>query len=259
MGILNVTPDSFSDGGSYQTCQTALVQARSMRNAGAAIIDVGGESTRPGAAAVSVDEEIERTIPIISAIATDMPSQMISIDTSKPEVMRAAIAAGAGMVNDIYALRQPGALETVAELGVPVCMMHMQGEPRTMQQSPQYLNVVDDVLSFLRSRVDAALRAGISRENIIVDPGFCFGKTLQHNLRLFHALEQFRALELPLLVGVSRKSMIGTVLEKGVEDRLVGSVALATLACWMGASILRVHDVAETMDALKMCEAVKQS
>lgn len=258
MGILNVTPDSFSDGGRYSAHEAALAQARAMVEAGADIIDVGGESTRPGAEAVSLEQELARTIPIIEAIAATLPVA-ISIDTSKPEVMRQAVAAGASMINDVMALRQPGALTTVAALGVPVCLMHMQGQPRTMQQAPSYQDVTAEVMAFLRTRVEVCLDAGIAKDHLIIDPGFGFGKTLTHNLHMFHELERFHELGLPVLVGVSRKSMVGAVLDKPVGERMVGSVALATLAVWMGASIVRVHDVEETVDALKMCMAVKKS
>lgn len=258
MGILNVTPDSFSDGGRFRARQAALDQARAMVEAGADIIDIGGESTRPGANAVSLEDELERTIPVIEAISAELPVP-ISIDTSKPEVMRQAVAAGAGMINDVMALREPGAMEMAAALCVPVCLMHMQGEPRTMQLSPSYQDVTAEVMAFLDDRVQACLAADIDRDHLIIDPGFGFGKTLTHNLHVFHDLARFHELGLPLLVGVSRKSMIGTVLDKPVGERMVGSVALATLAAWMGASILRVHDVEETVDALKMCMAVKQN
>lgn len=258
MGILNVTPDSFSDGGRYSAHEAALAQARAMVEAGADIIDVGGESTRPGAEAVTLEQELARTIPIIEAIAATLPVA-VSIDTSKPEVMRQAVAAGASMINDVMALRQPGALTTVAALGVPVCLMHMQGQPRTMQQAPSYQDVTAEVMAFLRTRVEACLGAGMAKDHLIIDPGFGFGKTLTHNLHMFHELERFHELGLPVLVGVSRKSMVGAVLDKPVGERMVGSVALATLAAWMGASIVRVHDVEETVDALKMCMAVKKS
>ena len=256
MGILNVTPDSFSDGGRFIGREAALRRVREMIEEGAQIIDVGGESTRPGAQAVSVEEELERVIPVIEAIRSesDIP---VSIDTSKPEVMRAAVDAGASLVNDVRALREPGALAAVAELGVPVCLMHMRGEPRTMQQAPRYDDVVAEVLAFLEARVAACEAAGIPRERIILDPGFGFGKTLDHNLALFRALPRFAATGLPVLVGVSRKSMIGQVLEVPVEERQAGSLALASLAVWLGAAIVRSHDVRETVHAVRMTAAVR--
>ncbi len=256
MGILNVTPDSFSDGGRFIGREAALHRVREMIAEGAQIIDVGGESTRPGAQAVSVEEELERVIPVIEAIRSESTIP-ISIDTSKPEVMRAAVDAGASLVNDVRALREPGALAAVAELGVPVCLMHMRGEPRTMQQAPRYDDVVAEVLTFLEERVAACEAAGIPRERIILDPGFGFGKTLDHNLALFRALPRFAATGLPVLVGVSRKSMVGQVLEVPVEERLAGSLALASLAVWLGAAIVRSHDVRETVHAVRMTAAVR--
>ncbi len=256
MGILNVTPDSFSDGGRFIGREAALQRVREMIAEGAQIIDVGGESTRPGAQAVSVEEELERVIPVIEAIRSESTIP-ISIDTSKPEVMRAAVDAGASLVNDVRALREPGALAAVAELGVPVCLMHMRGEPRTMQQAPRYDDVVAEVLTFLEERVAACEAAGIPRERIILDPGFGFGKTLDHNLALFRALPRFAATGLPVLVGVSRKSMVGQVLEVPVEERLAGSLALASLAVWLGAAIVRSHDVRETVHAVRMTAAVR--
>lgn len=258
MGILNITPDSFADGGKYEPLDSALAHARQMANEGAAIIDVGGESTRPGAAEVSEQQELDRVIPIIERIAAELDLP-ISIDTSKPEVMREAVAAGAGLINDVYALRQPGALEMTAQLGVPVCMMHMQGEPRTMQESPEYQNVVEDVIAFLEKRIEAAVEAGIVRERILVDPGFGFGKTLQHNLLLLKQMEHFKQLDIPLLVGMSRKSMIGLVLDAPLDERLHGSVAVAALAAWQGAKVIRVHDVKATVDAIRMVTAVQQA
>jgi dihydropteroate synthase len=257
MGILNVTPDSFSDGGVYFEPHRALEQAQRMVEQGAAIIDIGGESTRPGASPVSVEEELRRVVPLVEALSKALPVP-ISVDTSKPEVMRETVAAGAGMINDIMALRLPGALEAVAQLQVPVCLMHMLGEPRTMQSAPHYDHVVSDVMRFLNDRVEACVLAGIPRERILLDPGFGFGKTLQHNLDLLHALEQFLALELPLLVGISRKSMIGALLgDRPVNGRLNGSLAAAVIAAMKGAAVVRVHDVAETVDALKIVTAVR--
>lgn len=257
MGVVNTTPDSFSDGGRFDSLDKALAQARRVIDGGADILDIGGESTRPGAAEVDADEEIERTVPLIRAVRaeSDIP---ISIDTGKAEVMRAAVAAGATMINDVWALRQPGALAAAAELGVPVCLMHMQGTPATMQQAPSYDDVVAEVRAFLDERIDAALDAGIAREHIIVDPGFGFGKTIAHNLTLLNALGELRAPGVPLLVGLSRKSMIGKILDKPAGDRLYGSVALAVIAALHGADILRVHDVAETADAVQMLRALRQ-
>ncbi|MBK8162437.1 MAG: dihydropteroate synthase [Gammaproteobacteria bacterium] len=259
MGILNVTPDSFWDGGDFFSPQTAVARALRMTGEGAAIIDVGGESTRPGAGAVAEAEEIERIIPVIREIRAAVPAAVISVDTSKPAVMRAAVAAGAGLINDVRALREPGALEAARELGVPVCLMHMQGEPRTMQQAPHYDDVVREVMEFLSARIEACLRAGIPRARLLVDPGFGFGKTATHNLELLRRLDRFRELDCPLLVGLSRKSLIGTVLGHPVEGRLYGSIALATLAVWQGASIVRAHDVAATVDAARLCGAVMES
>jgi dihydropteroate synthase len=259
MGILNVTPDSFSDGGRFIKPQTAMEHVRQMVSAGADIIDIGGESTRPGARAVSVEEELHRVIPVIEAIRQESEIP-VSVDTSKPEVMRQAVAAGASMINDVRALREAGALQTAAELQVPVCLMHMQGQPRTMQTSPHYEDVVQEVLAFLQERAEACRAAGIDPSRIILDPGFGFGKTVQHNLLLFQQLARFTESGYPVLVGVSRKSMIGKLLgERPVEERVAASVGLASLACWLGAAIVRVHDVQETADALKMCRAVKQA
>lgn len=259
MGILNLTPDSFSDGGLFINTDSAINHVKQMINDGAQIIDVGGESTRPGATEVSVDEECQRVIPLIKSIRgiSDIP---ISIDTSKTEVMQQAISAGASMINDVNALQEEGAVELAAKLNVPVCIMHMQGKPRTMQHTPEYKDVVQEVKGFLKDRVDACVKAGIKRSNIIIDPGFGFGKTLEHNLTLFKHLADFKKLSVPLLVGVSRKSMIGTILNNApADERLHGSVALATLAAWMDTNILRVHDVKATADALKLCMAVKNT
>ena len=255
MGILNVTPDSFSDGGKYTAVDRALQQLGQMMAEGAAILDIGGESTRPGAQPVSVDEELARVIPVIEAIRneSDIP---ISIDTSKPEVMSAAVQSGADMVNDVCALQIPGAVETVARLQVPVCLMHMQGEPRTMQASPQYDDLIKDIKKFLSERVDICVAAGVKREHIVLDPGFGFGKTPEHNMSLIKHLQDFRWLGLPVLAGVSRKSTIGYILNKEVDERLYGSIALATMALMNGASIIRSHDVGATMDAIKLVQAM---
>jgi dihydropteroate synthase len=256
MGILNVTPDSFSDGGHHAGLEQALRRARAMVAEGADLIDVGGESTRPGARPVSVQEELDRVIPVIEALAPDLPVPM-SIDTSKPEVMRAAVAAGAGLINDVTALRRPGALAVAAGLGVPVCLMHMQGEPGTMQRDPAYGDVVAEVREFLAARLAACVAAGIPRERLLVDPGFGFGKTLAHNLALLRGLPRLAALGVPVLVGLSRKSMIGALLgDAPVGDRVHGSVAAAVLAAERGAAIVRVHDVGATVQALRVLAAV---
>ncbi|MFZ5594382.1 MAG: dihydropteroate synthase [Pseudomonadota bacterium] len=255
MGILNVTPDSFSDGGVFLSAQSALARARQMVEEGAAIIDVGGESTRPGAMPVSVQEELDRVIPVIEAISRDLPA-FISVDTSKPEVMRAAVAAGAGIINDVRALCEPGALETATQAGVPVCLMHMKGEPCTMQQNPHYGDVVAEVKDFLLERVEACVSAGMSRDRLLIDPGFGFGKTLADNLRLARHLGELAALGQALVIGVSRKSMIGAALDRPVDQRLPGGLAFAALAVWQGAKIIRVHDVQATVDAVKMVRAI---
>ncbi len=255
MGILNVTPDSFSDGGLFLARDRAVRQAVAMAQEGAAIIDIGGESTRPGAQPVSVQEEMDRVIPVIEAVHATVPLPL-SIDTSKPEVMRAAAAAGAGLINDVYALCAEGALETVHALGAPVCLMHMRGEPRTMQQNPVYTDVITEVRDFLRSRIDACVAAGIARERIIVDPGFGFGKTLEHNLQLLRRLADFKALGAPILVGLSRKSFIAAALALPVDQRLYPSLALGLLAVQNGANIVRTHDVRPMVEVIRMYQAV---
>lgn len=255
MGVLNVTPDSFSDGGHFQTVDQAIKQAKLMVRDGAAIIDVGGESTRPGADSVSIAEELHRVIPIIQALKNHLDVK-VSVDTSKPEVMRAAVDVGVDLINDVRALQEPGALEVVAELDVPVCLMHMLGQPRSMQENPQYDDVVFDVISFLKQRIDAAMGAGIDASKLLVDPGFGFGKALSHNLALLKNLHQFKELQLPLLVGMSRKRMIGEILDVDVDQRVTGSVAAAVIASMNGADILRVHDVKPTVEALKIVSAV---
>lgn len=255
MGILNVTPDSFSDGGLFLSSDRAVKRAQQMVDEGADVIDVGGESTRPGARAVSAQEELDRVIPVIELLREALPVP-ISIDTSKPEVMREAVAAGAGMINDVRALRADGALQAATELRVPVCLMHMQGEPRTMQENPSYYDVVQEVYEFLRDRGQACLDAGIDAGNIIVDPGFGFGKTLQHNLELLRNLREFTTLGEPVLVGFSRKSMIDKALGLPLAQRLPASIALAVLAMQNGASIVRVHDVGATSQAVRMAEKV---
>jgi dihydropteroate synthase len=255
MGILNVTPDSFTDGGRFDNLNIALRQAAVMVEGGAAIIDIGGESTRPGAKAVSGQEELDRIIPVIEAVksVTDVP---VSVDTSKAEVMREAVAAGAAMINDVWALRGAGALEAAADLKVPVCLMHMQGEPRTMQQSPHYENVVADVAAFLGERITACVAAGIPEELIVVDPGFGFGKTHQHNVELLANLRQLHVRDRPVLVGVSRKSTLGELTQREVHQRMPASVAAAVVAVMNGADIIRAHDVEASVDALKVVRAV---
>ncbi len=257
MGILNVTPDSFSDGGDFVSPERAILHAEQMLLDGADIIDIGGESTRPGADAVSEQQELDRVIPVIEAIKQRL-SVVVSIDTNKPTVMRDAVAAGAGLINDVMALQAPGALETASQLNVPICLMHMQGKPRTMQQQPEYADVVSDIMAFFQQRIDVCVAAGIPQERLLLDPGFGFGKTLEHNLSLLKELGKFLHLGLPLLVGISRKSMIGAILDNApVDDRLYGSLAAAVLAIEKGASIIRVHDVRPTVDALKVANAVR--
>jgi len=254
MGIVNVTPDSFSDGGHHLQRDAALAHAYQLIQEGADILDIGGESTRPGALPVSVQEELDRIMPVIEGLrGAAVP---VSVDTCKPEVMRAALAAGASMVNDINALQQPDALAAVAASNAAVCLMHMKGSPQTMQEQPQYQNVVAEVLQFLRERMTAVQAAGIARERIVVDPGFGFGKTLAHNLALLRDLGAFGELGVPVLAGLSRKSMLGTITGQGVNHRVSASVAAALLAVQRGARIVRVHNVAATVDALKVWNAV---
>jgi dihydropteroate synthase len=257
MGVLNVTPDSFSDGGQFNCLDTALLQADLMLAQGADIIDVGGESTRPNATSVPLQEELDRVLPIIIALRSrfDIP---ISIDTRHAMVMREAVSAGASMINDVHALQGPDALTIAAQLQVPVCLMHMQGEPGTMQDNPSYHDVVAQIMQFLQDRIAACVAAGIKRENIVVDPGFGFGKTYEHNLILLRTLKQFKSFQLPLLVGLSRKTWIGVATKKGPEGRLAGSLAAAILATQQGANILRVHDVGATRDALRVLCAVSE-
>ena len=256
MGILNVTPDSFSDGGRFCSPAAALEQAQAMVAAGADLIDVGGESTRPGAQPVGLAEELGRVIPIVAALAEALPVP-ISVDTYKPEVMAAAVAAGAGLINDVFALRIPGALEMAARLGVPVCLMHMAGEPLTMQAAPAYTDVVAQVHAFLAERIERCVRVGIPHARLLIDPGFGFGKRLEHNLSLLTHLDSFLDLGVPILVGLSRKSMVGALTGRPPAARLAASLAAAVLAAQRGATILRVHDVAETRDALAVWEAVR--
>ena len=251
MGIVNVTPDSFADGGRFFAPAAAVAHAADLIAEGADLLDVGGESTRPGAAEVSAGEELDRVIPVIERLTRefDIP---VSVDTSKAIVMREAVAAGAQMINDVCALESGQALATAAELGVPVCLMHMQGEPRTMQVAPAYDNVTEEVVGYLRARIDACLAAGVDARAIIVDPGFGFGKTLEHNLQLLRELECLVELGYPVLVGLSRKSMIGAMTGRDVADRLAGSLALALIAAQKGAAIIRAHDVAQTVDVLSI-------
>ncbi|WP_374379997.1 dihydropteroate synthase [Pseudomonas fluvialis] len=258
MGILNVTPDSFSDGGRYNRIDAALRHAEQMLEAGATIIDVGGESTRPGAPPVSAEEELQRVAPVVEQLVCRLDA-LVSVDTSSPALMREAALLGAGMINDVRSLSRDGALQAAAEGNLAVCLMHMQGEPQTMQDSPQYDDVTTAVRTFLADRVAACEAAGIARERLLIDPGFGFAKTLAHNLSLFRQMQALHDLHLPLLVGVSRKSMIGKVLGREVDQRLAGSLALAALAVQQGAHILRVHDVAETVDVLRMLEAVAEA
>jgi len=256
MGILNVTPDSFSDGGRFSRVDLALRHAADMVAAGAALIDVGGESTRPGARAVSPVEELERVAPVVEAIAREL-DVIISVDTSTPAVIRESARLGAGLINDVRSLQRDGALEAAAATRLPVCLMHMRGEPGTMQDNPVYADILAEVRDFLAERTAACVAAGIGLERVVLDPGFGFAKTYEHNLSLFKHLEALHALGRPLLVGVSRKSMIGRTLGREVGDRLHGSLALAALAVAKGAHILRVHDVAETVDVVRMIAAVQ--
>jgi dihydropteroate synthase len=255
MGVLNVTPDSFSDGGRYAGLDAAVARAERMVEEGAAIVDVGGESTRPGASPVSADEEIRRVVPVIERL-TSRIAVPVSVDTSKPEVMRAAVDAGAQMINDVRALRVPGALAAAAASGVAVCLMHMQGEPDSMQAAPSYEDVIADVRSFLDARVAACLSAGIPRERICIDPGIGFGKLLEHNLALLAGLSRIGEPSLPIVVGVSRKSLVGIITGRPPADRLAGSVAFAALAVSRGARMVRAHDVAATVDAVKVAAAL---
>ncbi|WP_075988181.1 dihydropteroate synthase [Vibrio fluvialis] len=259
MGILNTTPDSFSDGGSYTTLDKALERAQKMIAAGVSIIDIGGESTRPGAPEVSLEEELERVIPIVKAIRERNQDVWISVDTSKAEVMRQSVAAGADLINDIRSLTEPGALEVAAAATVPVCIMHMKGQPKTMQQNPQYDDLMAEVEAFLLERMAACEAAGIARENIILDPGFGFGKSIEHNYHLLANLEQFHRFGLPVLAGMSRKSMIFKLLDKKPADCMVASVTCASIAAMKGAQIIRVHDVEETLEAMTIIETMNKN
>ncbi|MCX8986075.1 dihydropteroate synthase [Citrobacter portucalensis] len=255
MGILNITPDSFSDGGCYNTFNAAISHTEKMIKDGATIIDIGGESSRPGAGIVSVEEELHRVIPIVEAVAKRF-DVWISVDTSRPEVIREASAAGMHLINDIRALSVPGAPEAAAETGLPVCLMHMQGQPANMQKGPVYDDVVAEVSLFFSQRIQSCLNGGIKRENIILDPGLGFGKTLSHNYQLLHCLDYFKRYELPLLVGMSRKSMIGLLLNNAdTAHRLNGTIASSVIAAMKGAHIIRVHDVKETYEALQILRA----
>lgn len=261
MGVLNTTPDSFSDGGSYYqegrlSLDLAVTRARQMLDEGADIIDVGGESTRPGATPVGEAEELERVVPVVEALVQELGA-LVSVDTSSPAVMREAAAAGAGLINDVRALRREGALEAARSTGLPVCLMHMQGQPQTMQARPEYRDPVQEVKAFLQERVDACLQAGIAREQLLLDPGFGFGKSLEHNLDLLRRLPEFAQLGYPVLVGLSRKSMLGKLLGRDLDERLPGSLALAMASAQQGAAIIRVHDVAATRDVLTVLAALE--
>jgi dihydropteroate synthase len=258
MGVINVTPDSFSDGGRFANIEAAVAHALRMVDEGAGLIDIGGESTRPGAQGIGAEEEIRRVLPVIEALAarTKVP---ISIDTSKPAVMTAAVRAGASMINDVRALREPGAIEAAAATEAAICLMHMQGEPRTMQADPHYGDVVAEVRDFLRERAQACLASGIATERLLLDPGIGFGKRLEHNLALLAGLPALTALGWPVLVGVSRKSMFKTLLGRGVDERVAGGVAMATAAVLSGASVVRTHDVAATVDAVKVAIALREA
>ena len=257
MGILNVTPDSFSDGGKHNSLDAALYHAESMINDGASIIDVGGESTRPNAPEVALNEELDRVIPVIEKLNENFDC-CISVDTSKAAVMQAALQAGAGMINDVRALQEDGALQVCADSDVPICLMHMQGQPRTMQKNPKYIDVVEDIKTFFERRITACETVGIERKRLILDPGFGFGKTLEHNTDLLARLGEFHSLNLPLLVGISRKSMIGALLNNApIEQRLYGSLSAAVIAAMKGATIIRVHDVKATADAMQIVKAIR--
>lgn len=255
MGILNVTPDSFSDGGHFNEHDQALRQADRMLQEGADFIDIGGESTRPGAKDVSEQQELDRVIPIIESINQRFDT-VVSIDTSKAVVMSEAVKAGAGLINDVRALREPGALVAASACNVPVCLMHMQGQPRTMQYSPSYENVCEDVVGFLQARIEDCISQGIRADQILIDPGFGFGKSQQHNYELLADLKKLAVLSVPILVGISRKSMLGNLLKRDVSERLAGSIAAATISMLKGACIIRVHDVKESVDAAKVVAAL---
>jgi dihydropteroate synthase len=255
MGVLNVTPDSFSDGGAFNMLESGLSQAALMLSEGADIIDIGGESTRPGAKAVTVQQELDRVIPVIEAVFKRFDT-IVSIDTSKAQVMKEAINAGASLINDVRALQENGALDTAVKANVPVCLMHMQGQPRLMQQNPCYDDVVKDVMTFLQDRISVCRKAGIAENQIIVDPGFGFGKSIEHNYQILANLERFHELNVPVMAGMSRKSMIGNLLQRKIDQRLAGNIATATIAAQKGAQIIRVHDVKETLDAVKVVNII---
>lgn len=255
MGILNVTPDSFSDGGAFSILENGLVQTDLMLSEGADIIDIGGESTRPGAQDVSLQQELDRVIPVIESISKRFDT-IISIDTSKAKVMSEAVKAGASLINDVRALQGNGALEAAVEASVPVCLMHMQGQPRVMQHNPSYDDVVKEVMMFLQERISVCCKAGIAQEQIIVDPGFGFGKSLEQNYQMLANLESFHRLNVPILAGMSRKSMIGNLLQREIGQRLAGNIAVATVAAQKGAQLIRVHDVKETVDAVKIINMI---
>ncbi|PID43032.1 MAG: dihydropteroate synthase [Proteobacteria bacterium] len=257
MGVLNVTPDSFSDGGRFSSLSAACDQALQLFEDGAGIVDIGGESTRPGALPVSSQEELDRVIPVIEAVRRESDG-FLSVDTSNPVVMRAAVSAGANMINDVRALTRPGALAEAVDLSVPVCLMHMQGSPGDMQDAPKYASVVEEVMQFLSERKKECVEAGLAESNIILDPGFGFGKTLEHNLDLLANLSQLRQLGSPVLVGVSRKSMFGQLLGRPVEERLAGTVAATVIAVQQGCAVIRVHDVKESVDAIKLVLATRR-
>jgi len=256
MGVLNVTPDSFSDGGRYKALDAALGHAETLIAQGVDIVDVGGESTRPGADFVGVAEELDRVVPVIDAIASRFDVR-VSVDTSKPEVMLASVASGATLINDVRALSAKGALEAAVAANVDVCLMHMQGAPSSMQNNPTYIDVVDEVVKFLAARIAVCLEVGIDKSQLIVDPGFGFGKSLEHNYQMLGRIGCFKGLEVPILIGVSRKSMLGVLINRSPEDRLAAGLAAAAIAVWQGASIVRTHDVAETVDVLKICLAAR--
>ena len=258
MGILNVTPDSFSDGGRYNNLDAALRRAEQMHALGASIIDIGGESTRSGAAVVTVQQELDRVAPLVELITQEC-DVIVSVDTSTPAVMSESARLGAGLINDVRALKREGALEAAAATHLPVCLMHMRGEPQTMQDEPYYADVAAEVMAFLEERMSACAQVGIVAERIVLDPGFGFAKNTQHNYELFKRMSELHQLQRPLLIGVSRKSMVGNILQQPVDQRLYGSLALAVMALERGAKILRVHDVAQTMDVLKIFNAVQSA
>jgi dihydropteroate synthase len=258
MGVLNTTPDSFSDGGKFLSPSTALRHAEAMAAQGADIIDVGGESTRPGAESISIQEEIDRAVPVVEQVSRRL-DVAVSIDTSKPEVMRAAVGAGAVLINDVYALRKEGAVAAASELNAAVCLMHMQGAPQNMQDNPQYQALPGDILSFIETRIKCCVTAGIPANRLVIDPGFGFGKSVRHNLEILAGLEQFSRFGLPILVGLSRKGTLGNLTGRAAGERVAAGIAAAVLAAERGANIIRTHDVAETRDALLIAQAVREA